>query len=527
MKKIFFCLILFSTSLFVTAQSNYDVQHYKYGIQLNDNNDTIYCSAEVSVKFLEPSSSVIFDLALLNKTGKGMLVDSVYGTDILGFSKGEQNILIVTKKKYKTGDAATFTILYHGIPADGLIISKNKYNHRTFFADNWPNRAHNWILCKDDPADKASVEFIVTAPSHYKVVSNGVLQNETVSGNNKITHWKEDVLLPTKVMVIGVADFAVDTSGIVNGIPVTSWVFSEKSKEGFADYAEAKDILPFFINYIGPYGYKKLANIQSKTIFGGMENASAIFYFENSVNGAQKNTDLLAHEIAHQWFGDMATEKAFSHLWLSEGFATYMTNIYIEAKNGKTAMDKRLQKDRKEVIDFVKQTNRPVVDSVSPLMELLNANSYQKGGWVLHMLRHELGDTVFHSIIKKYYDHYKGSNADTYDLLAVAEEVSKKDLHQFFKQWLFTPGVPQLNIAWQYHTKTKKISITVKQKQQQGAFTFPLDIALQTKKGVVKKNISITKTEETFTLPVKDVVNNIEADPDTYLLFEGTVEKMK
>ncbi|MEI9911166.1 MAG: hypothetical protein WDO71_16745 [Bacteroidota bacterium] len=93
-----------------------------------------------------------------------------------------------------------------------------------FFSDNWPNRAHNWIPCVDDPADKASVEFIVTAPDHYKVVSNGVLKEEKeLPGNRKLTHWKEGIPLPTKIMVIGVAEFAVDTAGVVNGIPVTSW----------------------------------------------------------------------------------------------------------------------------------------------------------------------------------------------------------------------------------------------------------------------------------------------------------------
>src|SRR6266700_2106852 len=174
-------------------------------------------------------------------------------------------------------------------------------------------------------------------------------------------------------MVIGAAGFAVQYSGTINGTPVYSWVYPENKEKGFYDYAQAVDILPFYIKHVGPYAYEKLANVQSKTIFGGMENAGAIFYSENTVTGTRVSESLLAHEIAHQWFGDMATETDWSHLWLSEGFATYMTILYFE-----------------------KKYEKPVVDSsVTNYMELLNANSYQKGGWILHMLRMEAGDSAF------------------------------------------------------------------------------------------------------------------------------------
>ena len=189
----------------------------------------------------------------------------------------------------KAGDTIHYTIIYEGVPADGLIIDKTKYGHRSFFGDNWPNRAHNWLPCVGQPADKASVDFIVTAPDHYQVIANGLKTEEiSLPDQQKQTHWKETVALPTKVMVIGAADFAVNYAGDVDCIPVYSWVYPEDKKKGFYDYALAKDILPFFIEHVGPYAYRKLANVQSKTRFGGMENASAIFYFENSVQGNRK-----------------------------------------------------------------------------------------------------------------------------------------------------------------------------------------------------------------------------------------------
>src|SRR6266700_4268795 len=197
-------------------------------------------------------------------------------------------------------------------------------------------------------------------------------------------------------MVIGAAGFAVQYSGTINGTPVYSWVYPENKEKGFYDYAQAVDILPFYIKHVGPYAYEKLANVQSKTIFGGMENAGAIFYSENTVTGTRVSESLLAHEIAHQWFGDMATETDWSHLLLSEGFATYMTILYFENKYGPDTARSMRTEDRNQVIEFAKKYKKPVVDSsVTNYMELLNANSYQKGGWILHMLRMEAGDSAF------------------------------------------------------------------------------------------------------------------------------------
>jgi aminopeptidase N len=425
-------------------------------------------------------------------------------------------------------DTEIVTIYYHGVPDDGLVISKNKYGQRTFFADNWPDRAHHWIPCQDDPADKASVEFVVAAPAHYKVISNGLLIEETdLPHDRKLTHWKEDEPLPTKVMVIGVADFAVDTVGVVNGIPVSSWVFSKNRENGFHDYAPAKEILSFFMNYIGSYPYKKLANVQSKTIFGGMENASAIFYFENSVTGEGKVESLLAHEIVHQWFGDMATEKSFPHLWLSEGFATYLTHVYTESRYGTDSLEKEMKRDRREIIDFVKESDRPVVDSVSPYMKLLNENSYQKGGWVLHMLRRQLGDSIFHAIIRKYYDAYAGKNADTRDFQKICEQVSGKDLGSFFQQWLYTPGIPRLNIQWKYNQKSRKVTVTVKQLQE-NLFWFPLELQLRKASGKTQRlALQVNRKDQQFIFATGERITGVDADPRVSVLFDGHISGTK
>ncbi|MGB3006140.1 MAG: M1 family metallopeptidase, partial [Chitinophagaceae bacterium] len=524
--KIFFiaaCLICFS--ILVKAQRNIDVLHYKYEIELNDNTDTIKGRATIFLKFLQQSETILLDFNTAIKNAKGMLAyPYLLNGNTLPGSSSPGKLLLKLPIVFKESDTLSVIIEYKGIPSDGLIISKNQFGKRTFFADNWPNRAHNWIPCVDDPADKAAVEFIVTAPSHYQVVSNGLqIEESNLPGNKKLTHWKEDVPLPTKVMVIAAADFAVNYAGEVNCVPVFSWVFPENKQEGFYDYAPAKEILSYYINYIGPYAYKKLANIQSKTRFGGMENASAIFYAEQTVTGTRQEEELISHEIVHQWFGNMATEKSFAHLWLSEGFATYLTHVFIESKYGTDSLNKEMQYDREIVIDFVNNSKRPVVDSTSDYMSLLNANSYKKGSWVLHMLRRELGDSVFQKSIRQYYAAYAGKNADTRDVQKIFEEVSGKDLSNFFQQWLYIGENPKLDITWKYIQKEKKIQVTVLQTQQGVVFNLPLDFEITFTDGKkIIKQILLDNQSIKADWPVNSKPVTLKSDPYVSLLFEGS-----
>jgi aminopeptidase N len=521
--------LLASLHFFACAQRDIDVMHYKFEVVLTDSSDLLRARATITIKALKNISS--FDVDLKNvKEGKGMIVSSVRDEiSELAFKHENDKVSISLPVMLKSGDEKNIIISYTGIPADGLIISKNKYGHRTFFADNWPNRGHNWLPCNDDPADKASTDFIITAPQHYQVVANGIQIEETdLAGDKKLTHWKEKVPISTKVMVIGVAEFAVSLSGIIEGrIPVYSWVYPEDRDKGFYDYALAADILPWFINRVGSYPYQKLANVQSKTTFGGLENANTIFYSENSVNGTRKSESLLAHEIAHQWFGNMATEKTFAHLWLSEGFATYMTVLYMENKYGTDTARKMILEDRAQVIDFAKASNRPVVDHTDDFMDLLNPNSYQKGGWILHMLRKQLGDSIFWKSIRQYYLTYAGKTADTDDLRKIFEKTSGQDLQQFFKQWLYTPGIPVLNINWKYNASEKQLSITVSQVQKQGPYQFPLEIAIHTSNSKPRmEKLMITKPSETFSYSLKDKPLKLEADPNVSLLFEGNIKEI-
>lgn len=531
-KGIFICCFLFTYNA-MFAQSEIDVLHYKFEINLSDQSDTLNGKAEISFIVAQWNQSVSFDLSNLNSSGKGMRVTQA-GFKLpaaqTSFQQQDNKIILTPSLPFKQGDTLDVFISYKGIPSDGLIISRNKYGDRTFFGDNWPNRAHNWIPCKDEPGDKASFEFLVTAPSHYSVISNGKkIEERMLPDKNKLTYWAEDIPLPTKVMVIGVAKFAVkEYPDSPDRIPVSAWVYPQDSVTGFRNYSVAPSILKFMADYIAPYPYNKLANVESTTIFGGMENAGAIFYFEGSASLPTSQESLVAHEIAHQWFGDMASEKKFAHLWLSEGFATYMTHIYIESKYGTDSLNKQMQADRRQIISFANRNNRPIVDSLSAYLDLLNANSYQKGGWVLHMLRRELGDVVFQKIIRSYYEKYKGKNADTRDFESVAEKISGKNLETFFDQWLYNPGLPELKISWKYIPDDKKIMITVDQVQQEEPFRIPLEIRTEFSNGKSEiLHLMLHKRTETFFFNLQEKPSILIADPNVSLLYKGSLAEIK
>jgi aminopeptidase N len=528
MKKIL--LLFIAIGFIVTAQAQrpgaaIDIQHYTFSIALSDTSDLVKGNATIEVSFIKEVQAVTLDLTSKDNNPKGQAVLQVTEQGKpLTFTHTNNQLTIQFATSVKSGERKNIQIVYEGIPADGLVITRNKYGHRVFFADNWPNRAHNWLPCVDHPADKATLDFIVTAPAHYQVIANGVKTEDTTYNQLRRTHYTETTPLSTKIMVIGVAEFAIQQSGSVNNIPVSSWVYPEEKDKGFYDYALAVDILPYFIKNVGPYAFKKLANVESTTIFGGMENASAIFYSdEASITGTRKSESLLAHEIAHQWFGDMATEADWSHLWLSEGFATYMTILYFEQKYGSDTTKKMLAKDREKVIAFARKKGRPVVDSsVTNYMELLNANSYQKGSWVLHMLRRQLGDELFWKGIQTYYSRFSGKNAVTGDLCKVMEEVSGKSLQSFFQQWLFRAGQPKLDITWKYNSAKKEVTLTLVQ-QQNELYQFPLELLV----GNDIKEVAISNRETSIAFPAATKPAGITVDPNLNLLFEGSIKEAK
>ncbi len=531
--KIISSIIIFLSVVFnAKADDRYkrnhsiDILNYSFSISVSDTNNIIYGHTEMTMQFTRTANTLSFDLKNKGANDRGMEVQNVsFNNGSIIWTHKEDNIIITLSDSVKAGTQGIITIDYFGVPADGLIISDNKFGSRTFFADNWPDRARNWLPCIDHPYDKATVEFIVTSPDHYEVVGSGHLVEEScMPHHTKLTHWKEDVPLATKVMAIGIANFASRLEGSVDNIPVWSWVFTENREAGFSDYSVGVKPLAFYNKLLGPYPYEKLANVQSKTIFGGLENASCIFYSENSVTGKDKAENLMAHEIAHQWFGNSVTENDWHHIWLSEGFATYMTAVYQEKTYGKDEFNRTMKAARDSVLNYYLRRPKPVVDTtVTNLMRLLNHNSYQKGAWVLHMLRREIGDEMFWKGMRSYYERYKNKNALTKDFQREMELVSKRDLSNFFKQWLFIAGQPDLKI-FSRKGKEKGFTDIIIEQTQDHLFTFDIELLIKDPKESYLLKIPVTERITTTRIKTPKI-SEIIPDPNTNLLFRITPVK--
>ena len=517
-----FSTIAFFTGTSVWTQDAYqrnesaDVMNYVFNLHLNDDSDEIKGEALITVNLKNEVEQ--FSLDLIAKSDKyGMEVTEVLeDSTVADYSFSEDNIVIVPRLK----GTRTFSVKYKGIPERGLVIDTTKFGQRSFFGDNWPNLARHWLPCVDHPYDKASVEFRITAPEHYDVVATGEKIEESNLGNGlKLTTYSEPAPVAMKVVTIGVTKFASKLLAIVDDIPVTAWVYPENRLDGFSDYAVSTKVLDYFIGHIGPYAYAKLANMQAKTQWGGLENAGTISYFENSVTGKNEVEGLIAHEIAHQWFGNSASEASWNHVWLSEGFATYFSILYLEHVYGNEKRKEELILDRKQVIEYYKKNPSSIVDySIKDPFKVLSTNTYQKGGWVLNMLRHQLGDEVFWEGIRKYYETYENSNALTKDFRAIMETISGENLEDYFNQWIFTKGHPELKWNWKY--RKGKLLISMDQIQDHHIFKFPLEIGIHKGGQMQTKTVEVNEKSKTYEIKVDSKPTDVILDPEVWLLFE-------
>jgi aminopeptidase N len=290
-------------------------------------------------------------------------------------------------------------------------------------------------------------------------------------------------------------------------------------------FAIARGVVEWMARLVGPFPYEKLAHVQSSTIYGGMENASAIFYDEKLFRNRAMTIDLVAHETAHQWFGDAVTAREWAHLWLSEGFATYFSALWTEQSQGDTAFRAQMAATRNEILaDSVAVPRRPVIDTIETnLVALLNANSYQKGGWTLHMLRRVVGDSAFFRGVRQYYATHRHGNAVTDDFRRAVEATSGQRLDWFFDQWLRRPGYPTPLLRWDYDAAARRVSVTVDQERSRfGAYRFPLMLAVHDSSGAVRRvQIEVGAQAQTviqLPIPFEARPAMVVPDPDGDLL---------
>ena len=531
----FFTLNLFSKDPY-PKNPNIDILNYSFELHLNDSTDIIYGTANIKLSIKPNEDNVRFDLISKNKEGKGMSVEDIlFNGKEIPYSHVDNVINIDTRGiVYSISDM--ITVKYEGIPITGLIIGPNMHGDRTFFSDNWPNKARNWLPLVDRPYDKSTTDFIIIAPNHYQVISNGLLVEETnINKDLKKTHWRQSVPISCWLYAIGVAEFAVDYVDYFNGKSIQTWVYKQDRDNGFYDFkVPTKHTLEFFSDYVGPFAYEKLANVQSNSVKGGMESATAIFYSDVSVTGERsvRWRNVIIHEVAHQWFGNCVTEYDWDDVWLSEGFATYFTLMFREHAYGRDDFVMGLNNAKENVYNFYKDNkDAPIIhDNLKDMKDVLSYSlQYQKGAWVLHMLRNYIGEDAFRQGIRNYYKKYFNLNTTTDQFKYEMEKVSNVDLDKFFDQWLYKGGMLIIDSDWKYNEKNSEIEISMDQVQDDGyLFDMPIEIMLTFENKSSKiESIQLDKKSKKFIISSENKPKEIKIDPSVKLLARWSINELK
>ena len=377
------------------------------------------------------------------------------------------------------GDTLRTGIRYHGVVRDGLIIRTDSTGRRTVFADNWPDRAHHWLPIPDHPSDKATVDFHVEVSEGTTVIANGVLRRvDTLPRGRLLWNFSMRQRIPTYGMVIGAGPLVTSTlppaACELKCVPLAVMTFPEDSAWAVdVPFRRAGDMVAFFSQLVGPFPYDRLSHVQSTTIFGGVENPTAIFYDAAAYRSHHLSELTVAHETAHQWFGDAVTEADWHHLWLSEGFATYFAALWLGHAGGDSAFRAEMRRGAATVFKS-EATKRPILDpQTTDLMGLLNSNNYPKGAWVLHTLRGLIGDSAFRAGIRDWYSTYRDSTALSSDFAGIMSRAAGQDLTWYFQQALTQPGYPKLAISWARRGKGLVLTLRQTQPAEWGEYRLP------------------------------------------------------
>ncbi len=515
-----------------------DIINYRFALELHDQDNRIAGTADVDLRFVAAGeTSLRFDLTNQDTaTGRGMTVSAVSADGAsLAFTHRDNALTITLPRRFEPGQRLRLQIAYAGVPASGLKIANNKHGDRTFFSDNWPDKARNWLPTVDHPYDKATSEMVVTAPAHYQVISNGLLVEETdLPGGRRRTYWRQSVPIAPWLYVLGVARFAVQHVDTFQGKAIQTWVYAQDRDAGFYDFAvPTRDVLQFYSDKVGPFSYEKLANVQSNSVSGGMESASAIFYSEGSVVGDRnvRWRNVVIHEIAHQWFGNAVTESDWNDVWLSEGFATYFTLLYIEHAYGRDEFLSGLESSRQRILEFDKQRPdyRVVHDNLSDMSQVTTGQIYQKGAWILHMLRGIVGDEVFWTGIRSYYRAHQDGHATTADFRGEMERASGRDLRGFFDQWLTRGGLVRLDGDWAYSADAKSITIRLTQRDRARIFAMPLQVGVYTAGNSTPAitTVQLSDASHQFQIAAGQRPDRVVLDPNHLVLMESVFVEAK
>jgi aminopeptidase N len=545
--NVFLCLLLLSAvSRFSRADEpyarsrNYDLQHSKISLSFDTAQKSATGEVTHSVALLRDGlDKIAFDAV-------GLKIASVrVNKSAAKFETTDSKLLVDLPKNAKAGAKFDIEIKYSVTkPTKGLYFILPDKNYPNVPIQIWTQGESEdtryYLPTYDYPNDRLTTETILTVPAAWLTVSNGKLISVTDTGNGmKTWTWKESEPSSTYLFTIVAGEFS-EVKDTWRNKPVTYYAPKDRGDRLVASYSRTPAMLELFSQKLGvEYPWEKYAqSMVDDFVAGGMENSSATTNTATSLRNPklvpeyeQNADDLISHELGHQWFGDLVTTKDWGNIWLNEGFATYMEYLWTEGHYGKDAADFERWDNSREWNSQHNLFSKPIVRHDFDDSSEFDGNAYTKGGWVLYMLRHQLGDDAFYAGLKHYLEVNRGKNVVTPDLSKAIEESTHTNVDQFFDQWLYGAGAPKFDISYAYDAAKKQVALTVKQTQKVegrvGLFRVPIEVEITNATGPKLFPITVTKESEVFTFPSESVPQMVLFDKGNQILKSVIFKKEK
>lgn len=492
----------------------FKIKHMKLEIEPDFDTKEIRCKEELTIEAIAENLDIIrFDAAELD-------IKSVKSEGELNFKMMDDKLNVYIEP-ISEGSEITLEINYEAKPRRGFYFVKDGESIEAWTQGEATDSKY-WFVCFDHPSMKFSSEMIVKVSSQFVAISNGKLVEVKEEDGKKIYHWLEEYEHPAYLTSLVIGDFA-KLEEEYKGIRLDYYVPKDKKEVAMLSFNHTRDMLEFFEKYTGiEYPYEKYAQITVKDfIYGGMENITATTLTVDTLHDKKASIDftsdhLVSHELAHQWFGDLVTCRDWQHLWLNEAFATYFEALYWKKSRGNDEFNYYMLQMAEEYFDEAdKRYKRPIVTNVYKNPDdLFDRHTYEKGAWILHMIRMNIREKNFRRAVKTYLAKYKFDNAETDDFRRCIEEYGFS-IQGFFDQWLRQAGHPELRVELSHTANMLALKIT--QTQEDNIFKFPLEIKIVTQKEeTLNYIIEIEEKEHTFTIPLRKEEEMIEHEFVTY-----------
>ena len=461
--------------------------------------------------------------------------------DISAWHAEDHQIAVLFSEAIDVQDQVTIHIRYQAQPKQGLYFRTPERGYRPenmhLFTQGESHEARHWFPCYDYPNERFTSEVICRVPADMTVVSNGRLVSEEISDGIKVSHWHQEK--PHVCYLIALTAGYFEKISLQHGdIPMGFYVPTTYVDVAANSFAGTADMMDYFEQEIGvPYPWLKYDQIVVEDfVAGGMENTSATILTHRTLFTAdsgrlRSSLSLVAHELAHQWFGDYVTCKDWTNLWLNEGFATFYENLYLGHRFGRNRFLYDLYRDARSILR--RKTDQLAIyhRTYNSENQQFDYRAYAKGGWVLHMLRSRLGEDLYRRCIRTYLERHALGTVETADLRSVIEELSGQPYDQFFDQWVYYAGFPKLRLrySWSQTDGLAKVSIKQTPSQDKGAVTFHLPATLRfIVDGVaVDREVVIGESPQDVYVALDAKPEIVRFDPDFTLLAEIDFKKSK